>query len=270
MTERVLDWRDRRKWLMAVPRYASQVLTSDVRKFIEDQRPKCWSDDLNWLPNHEELLPAFSEKLWSYYTHAKAFHGCRPETLATYFEHGLQGQNPERILQQFRALYADLPPAVLERAIKRMSGRGADERGSIWLSTDDKQMIRDHGHYIISDSEYLLSLAAHIVTGDPWGEDYRLRLRNVGIPTILEINIPVALIPSSERLAGARVILSHWGQRRARKLLGSSSSPGYRLRTDLPPECIKAHYHPARIVDRHTTYGRYENRQLICELCEPG
>jgi len=161
-------------------------------KLIEDQRPKCWSDDLTWLPNHEELLPAFSEKLWSYYTHAKAFHGCRPE-----------------------------------------------------------------------------NLAAHIVTGDPWGEDYRIRLRNVRVPTILEIDIPVALIPSSERLAGARLILSHWGQRRARKLLGSSSSPGYRLRTDLPPECIKAHYHPARIVDRHTTYGRYENGQLICELCEP-
>lgn len=126
--ERVLDWRDRRKWLMAVPKYASQVLTSDVRKLIEDQRPKCWSDDLTWLPNHEELLPAFSEKLWSYYTHAKAFHGCRPENLATYFDHGLQGQDPER---------------------------------------------------------------------------------------------------------------------------------------------IKAHYQPARIVDRHTTYGRYENRQLICELCKP-
>lgn len=138
---------------MAVPRYASQVLTSDVRKHIENQRPKCWSDDLAWLPNHEELLPAFSEKLWSYYTHAKAFHGCRPENLATYFDHGLKGQDPERILKQFRTLYADLPPAVLDRAIKRMSGRGADERGSIWLSTDDREMVRDHGHYIISGSE---------------------------------------------------------------------------------------------------------------------
>jgi len=267
MIERVLDWRNRRAWLTAIPRYATQVLTPAVRNHVEAQRPECWSDDLRWLPNHEEVLQAFSEKLWSYYSHAKAFHGCRPENLRSYFEEGLQGQDPERILQKFRRLYADVPPHALNKAIDVMHGRRADERGSIWLSTDDKQMIRDHGHYIISGSEYLLALAAHIDVGDPWAEDYRLRPREVGIPTILEVDIPVELIPARERLAGAKVILSHWGQRRSRKLLGSSSSPGYRLSCDLPPSSIKAHYHPARVTDFHTHFGLYVNEKLECDMC---
>ncbi|RWU24965.1 hypothetical protein DM813_04275 [Pseudomonas alkylphenolica] len=267
MIERVLDWRNRRAWLNALPRYASQVLTPPIRQHIETTRPECWSDDFRWLPNQEEVLPAFSEKLWSYYTHAKAFHGCRPESLATYFEEGLRGQEPDRILQTFRRLYADVPTSALNKAIRLMGERRGDERGSIWLSTDDHQMIRDHGHYIISGSEYLLALAANIHVEDTWEDDYRLRLRDVGIPTILEVDIPVDLIPARERLAGARVILSHWGQRRARRLLGSSSSPGYRLSCNLPPSSIKAHYHPGRVKDFHTPFGLYINKQLKCDMC---
>lgn len=267
MAERVLDWRKRGRWLRAIPNYATQVLTIDVRRRVEIARPKCWSDDLAWLPHYEELVPEFCEKLWGYYTHAKAFHGCRPDSVASYFEYGLQGQSLDRILQKFREIFADVPTELLDRAVEVMHSRRADERGCIWFSGDDEKMIRDHGHYIINGSEYLLALAAHIDNVDRWGEDYRLRLRTVGIPTILEVDIPVDLIPENQKLEVARMILSEWGQLRARKPLGRSSSPCYVVRCDIPASCIKAHYHPTCIPDFHTNDGPYQNRQVTCELC---
>jgi hypothetical protein len=267
MIERVLDWRNRRAWLTAIPRYASQILSPSVREHVEAERPNCWADDLRWLPNHGELESAFSERLWSHYSHVKTFHGCRPTSLASYFDKGVQGQDPGRIVQTFREIYADVPASAVNRAIEVMRARRADERGSIWLAANDRKMIEGFGHYIISGSEYLLALAAHIEVDYPWAEDYRLRLRDVDIPTILEIDVPVELISKQDKLAGARVILSNWGQLRARRPVGGASPPSYRLMHDIPPSCIKAHYHPSRIKDMHTEYGLFVNKELACDIC---
>jgi len=267
MIERVLDWRNRRAWLRAIPRYASLILTPDVRKRLEHARPDCWSDVMDWLPNHEHLVPIFCEALWSYYTHVKGFHGCRPESLSSYFENGLKGQAVESIVKKFHRIYADVPSGLRQRAIEQMHQRGLSERGRTWLSGDDKKMIEQHGHYIIHGSEYLMALAARMSDGDRWGEDYRLRLRQIGIPTILEVNIPVALIPDVQKREVGKMILSEWGQIRASKPLRRSSAPCYVVRHDIPAECIKAHYHPAQIIDFHTDNGPYVNTALTCELC---
>lgn len=268
MTHKVLDWRNRRAWLQHVRSYAKPLLTPGLVKLLEQRRPQCWSDALDWLPNHDDLIPEFCDRMSSFYTHFKAFHGCRPESLSSYYEHGLRGQNADSIIKKFRQLFADLPPTSLDQAIEKMKHRESSERGKIWLSVDDRQMVREFGHYIINGSEYLLALAARL-GGGRYDEDYRLRLRTIGIPTVLEVDIPIELITPAQKLDVAKIILSEWGQLRTKRPLGISSSPSYVVRSDIPAECIKAHYHPAKIRDFHHDIPTYVNKITRCEQCPP-
>ncbi|WP_183140923.1 MULTISPECIES: hypothetical protein [Pseudomonas syringae group] len=269
MPEKVLDWRNRRTWLGDIRSYSTNLLTPELTAELKLQRPKCWSDVMDWLPDHDDVVPEFCEQMSSFYTHFKAFHGCRPESLSSYYVDGLQGQNAEAIIQRFRSLFSDVPLVDLEQAIEEMQHRESSEKGKVWLSGDDQEMLRGFGHYIINGSEYLLALAAKLGSVRDDGEDYRLRLRTIGIPTVLEVDIPIDLIPPPQQLAVAKMILSEWGQLRTRRPLGISSSPCYVVRSDIPAECIKAHYHPARIKDFHHYVPTYINKTVRCEYCPP-
>lgn len=263
-----MDWRKRRAWLRHIPLYAESLLTPSLVAVLERRRPECWSDVMDWLPDHEDLVPEFCDRMSSFYTHFKGFHGCRPESLSSYYEHGLQGQNASMIIEKFRRLFADLPAANIEQAIEKMKHREASERGKVWLTGDDREMVEEFGHYIINGSEYLLALAARL--SDPYsGEDYRHRLRKMGIPTILEVDIPIDLIPEPQKLEVGKMILSEWGQLRTKRPLGTTSSPCYVVRSDIPAEFIKAHYHPARIRDFHHPIPTYINRTIRCDHCLP-
>jgi hypothetical protein len=267
MPEKVLDWRNRRAWLRDIRSYAKTLLTTELTTALERKKSDCWSDVMDWLPDHDEMVPEFCDRMSSFYTHFKAFHGCRPDTLSSYYANGLQGQNTGFIITKFRSLFSDVPPDELELAISQMKHRESSEKGRIWLSGDDREMLTGFGHYIINGSEYLLSLAANLGTGSNGEEDYRLRLRTVGIPTVLEVDIPIDLIPPLQKLEVAKMILSEWGQLRTKRPLGMSLSPCYVVRSDIPVECIKAHYHPARITDFHHYKRTYVNKTVSCEHC---
>ncbi len=269
MVQKVLDWRNRRAWLQHVRWYAKPLLTPKLVAALERRKPQCWSDVMDWLAGHEEVVPDFCDRMSSYYTHLKAFHGCRPESLSTYYEQGLQGQDANSIILKLKKLFADVPLAELDKAIEKMQHRESSEKGKTWLSGDDREMVRGHGHYIISGSEYLLALAAKLGTGQGGEEDYRLRLRTIGIPTVLEVDIPIDLVPPAQKLEVAKMILSEWGQLRTKRPLDMSSSPCYVVRSDIPAECIKAHYHPARIHDFHHYITTYVNNTQRCECCPP-
>ena len=269
MPEKVLDWRNRRAWLRDIRSYAKTLLTAKLTATLERKRPDCWPDVMDWLPGHDEVVPEFCDRMSSFYTHFKAFHGCRPDTLASYHENGLQGQSAVSILSKFRLLFSDVPQDELEQAIHKMKHREASEKGKVWLSADDREMLKDFGHYAINGSEYLLALAANLGTGHNGKEDYRLRLRTIGIPTVLEVDIPVDLVPPLQKHALAKMILSEWGQLRTKRPLGTSSPPCYIVRTDIPADCIRAHYHPSKIPDPHHYIRTYVNKTVRCDHCPP-
>jgi hypothetical protein len=217
--------------------------------------------------NHEDLVPTFCEVLTSYYSHAKAFHGCRPENIRSYYEHGLQGHQPDRIQARFRERFHDVDPSQLQKAIDELGNRSTSEKGKIWLTGDDRRMLDDFGHYSINGSEYLMSLAARLTRFDRYGEDYRWRLREIGVPTVLEVDIPFSLIRPRQITEVATMILSAWGQNVTGKHLGIDSPPCYVIHEDIAADCIKDHYHPERIRDVHREPGMYISNITRCEMC---
>lgn len=266
MKERTLDWRKRCSWLNSIRFYAHDLLTEKTRESLQRERPKCWADKPVWLPDHEVLVPAFCERMSRYYTHVKAFHGCRPESLALYYSHGLLGQDSKRIASKFREIFADVSTAEIDRAIEQSQSGG--EPGKIFLTADDGKMINGFGHYVIHGSEYLLGLATKLTRSNPY-EDYRQRLRTVGVPTVLEVDIPVSYLTHHQKLSLARTILAAWGQLQTRRALSLGSAPCYVINQNIPPECIKGHYHPTQIHDAHSASGElYINCKSACDMCE--
>lgn len=268
MKIKVFDWRNRRSWLSAMRRYAGHILTQELRAELAGGRPKCWSDNFEWLPEAEFVIPDFVEAMTNYYSHFKAFHGCRPRSLDSYYTHGLVGQNFEPLIRSFREIFADVAKDDIKRAIDKFVKRGQQGQGAIWLLADDQLLIKECGHYIIQGSEFLMALAANLGHG-PSGEDYRFRLRNYGIPTVLEVDLPIGLVPPHQHVEVAKSLLSEWGQLAARRPLGfGSEGPLYVVRGDIPAECIRSHYHPAKVVDPHRGFRPYINNTLRCDFCQ--
>lgn len=265
-TGEVLDWRNRAQWLDAASQYARHLLTPSVRRTLARTRPSCWSVDMSWLPDSDDLFSEFVHCFAEHYSHLKAFHGCRPVLLSSYYEHGLRGQDADQLILQFRAMFADVPATDLSAAIDSLGDRSTRERGAIWLVGDEREMVEEYGHYIIQGSEYLMSLAACLGVS-PRGEDYRFRLRERGIPTVLEVDIPIEIVQWADIKEVAQMVLSVWGQEVTKQRLESSPSPCYVIRRTIGPQCIRSHTHPEKIFDPHRGYIPYRNRQRTCDMC---
>jgi len=267
MTKIVLDWRNRAEWLDATSKYAGHVLTPALRRTLAKTRPKCWSDDMSWLSDWEDLIPEFIFCFAEHYTHLKAFHGCRPVALSSYYDQGLRGQDSGQLIPVFREIFADVPASDLDAAIASLGDRSTRERGAIWLASDDREMIEEYGHYVIQGSEFLMALAATLGVSKN-GEDYRFRLRDRGVPTVLEIDLPVGTVHEDEIGDVAKLVLSVWGQAVTKQHAGSSPSPCYVVRRTIGAECIVGHVHPERIQDPHRGNIRYVNTQRTCDVCD--
>jgi hypothetical protein len=233
---KVFDWRKRRSWLASIRHYAAEVLSEEVHKHVRRARPQCWSDDMSWLPDNRWLVGEFCGRMTEYYTHFRAFHGCRPVRTAAYYEHGLLGQSKGQIHATFRELFGDHYAAdALDCAIEQFEQRGLRESGKIWFLACDEELVQRCGHYLIQGSEYLMALA-----GTLGGTFAQRRLRGLGVPTVFEVDIPTSFLSGAQQQEVARSILSEWGQLVARRPLGMSGTPPcYVLRQDLPPQYIR-------------------------------
>ncbi len=154
-----------------IQHYANDLLGPSIRNRIAQDRPKCWSDDMSWLPDSEDIVPEFISRFTTYYGYFKGFHGCRPLTLSSYYEQGLVGQNSAELFAIFREIFSDVPQDKIDRVVEQFSDRGLRERGAIWFVGDDASLIEDCGHYAIQGSEFLMALAAALCGPDA-SEDY--------------------------------------------------------------------------------------------------
>lgn len=134
--------------------------------------------------------------------------------------------------------------------------------------SDDAELVDECGHYLIQGSEFLMTLAAELCKAGS-GEDFRFRLREFGIPTVLEVDIPIEVVGAGDIEEAARMILSEWGQTVTKHNLGLSQSPCYVVRRNVTPENIVGHTHPTTVPDPHRGFVSYLNDRSTCEFCIP-
>lgn len=265
MSANLFDWNARETWLAEVPEYAGAFLTKQVQAKIAKSRPKFWSDDFAWLPvadGEEKFAAAFA----AYYRHIRAFHGCRPVSLQSYFAEGLRGQTTEAIEAQFLDLFSDVPQQALHTALADFQDRKRAERGKFWVVLEENELIETCGHYLIQGSEYLMGLAATLCRLAP-GEDYHLRLRSSGTPTVFELHISTDHLPENQVNELSRLVLSVWGERTAQRPLRMGDNPCLTVEQTIDAKYLVAHTHPRHIPDPHSGYAIYVNDRTECPHC---
>jgi hypothetical protein len=266
MNEIVFDWTKRSSWLRAIKNYASAAITAELREHLSTKRPDCWSDNLSWLPDIE-IADQFAIDFKNHYTHIKAYHGCRPTAIEDYYQNGIVGQNSEKLFSSFRNTFEDLPKSAVEKAIDNMKYRAIREAGKTWFVLNGKDLLDDCGHYLIQGSEYVMALAAELGKVHYSSEDYRLRLRNIGIPTLFEVHIPLSFIRTQQIESLAKTVLSNWGQLAAKKPLGINTDYCISIHQPLPAKQIINHFHPSQIRDPHFSGKTYISQNITCSLC---
>lgn len=264
----LLDWRNKKEWISAISVYAGDIINENlVEKIRSSDLEGCWSDDMSWLQD-EDIVDCFRERLLTHYSHVKAFHGCRPISVRSYYDNGFLGQNKGSIEKQFRELFSDVESNLVEQAISDLNERGISEKGKIYFVCSELDLIECSGHYLIQGSEYIMAMAASLCRLSSASEDYRFRLREAGIPTVFEVNIPISQIPWQQINGLVKVILASWGTLNLFPDDEYERGMSFVLHSNLEAEHISNHIHPSRIKDQHGYTSWYRPKITSCEMCK--
>lgn len=263
----VLDWRFKEKVMLEVEKYSGHILDKEFKTHLSENVEYCYSDNMDFLPDKSYLIE-FINSFRNYYTDIKAFHGCRPVSLKPYFSYGLLGQNKKKIEQLFFEIFSDFDLTDLEECVARHSAEFINEEGKIFFVCNDAELTEDSGHYLIQGSEYLQALATSLTIKNNHICDYKRRLRDYGIPTVIEVDIPISIVPERQIIEFCKMIISKW----CNILLKVQSNGGdemcLTLRNKLEPKYIKNHYHPKKIIDPHNNNTVYISKNTYCDMCE--
>jgi hypothetical protein len=264
-------WTDKSAWLKQMSVQAAHILNDDLKEYLlEGQPEQCWSDDLNWLPG-VWVIDEMVSWLNNTYTSVKAYHACSPMNVSSYYENGLIGQRETSIISEFKKIFSDIDDEYLGKAIQSLhKSRGSNEAGKIYFGTNIDDFINidsGSGHYLIYGSEYILALAAKLMHMGCGYEDYRMRLRGVGTPTVFEVNIPLEQVEPVQIKGLAKTMLAVWGNKLLNIDADNKYGMGFVVWTDIKPSCIVSHIHPDKICDPYYGNTIFRPKKVSCEVC---
>jgi hypothetical protein len=114
-----------------------------------------------------------------------------------------------------------------------------------------------------------MGMAASLCKYSGNNEDYRLRLREIGIPTIFELNIPIHKISKNQIFDLMENIILSWASINLhQEEINYHSGRGFVVHSDIEPSCIVNHYHPKCIIDPHFHDIPYYPKITKCEICK--
>lgn len=255
-------WRDFSSWNEQILGLAQELLTQDfIHHFLSDPPEEVYPEEMNWIASLlARLKPGYSaadfevdftKRLTAHYRYLRAFHGCCPPDLSSYFEQGIVPVDPQTAVDSVKRIllcgrYPELTEKQIDEAVVR---RGLCERDKrIYFGLDDRFLIGHCGHYLLYGSEYRVGVVAELSTLG--GPDYRRCFKGLGTPTMLVCDIPWRMISEEVHRSLCRALLAE----SFRNLLDPSYAPsiidfGFAIGGVLPPEHIVSHYSPDKIRD---------------------
>lgn len=177
----------------------------------------------------------------------RTYHGCRVKDAGLFHRTGLHLNDPAALADQARRHVSEddrlewMRPKI-DQMIEEFDSRERDT-GRLYLCADDRGQLTDSasGHYCLYGSEWIQVLLG-------WGAHEVLRSR--GVPTILEIDLPLAETSEWERQEFAQTLLQEW-------IHAAVNNPDwvreldftFMMRNNIPPSWVVGHFHPARLHD---------------------
>jgi hypothetical protein len=267
--DRRIIWKQPNTWVPPLTAWLAPSFRADAMRRLKPgvERDLCW-DDREWLDvlgrsikgSVEDLTDSLSDALLP--SVVRTYHGCRTDDAGTYFRNGLLVHNRERLKAQAAAII-DAHEALqymksqLDRAIAEVDNE--IDHGRAYVVVSDEAMINDSAHYLIHGSEWIMSLF------DDFG---RSILKQIGAPTLIEIDLPLSVTHSSDRRGFAEDMLQEWTRLacNGQKWIAPINCSFWLIR-NVPPECIVGHSHPASMTDPHDGMRVYRSSVTSCKHC---
>ena len=196
-------WAAYRRWRPSILNLLSEYwewMSSIV--CVRTHREYFVADNLSWLDeaikearhlSDVDILSILVDRLPLRYPFIRAFHGCRPDSIESYREHGLLPADPHKLQEIARQMFGDTER--INHTFQKMSSYGKQSAGKVYFCLEMDELVERCGHYLLYGSEYLLCIADGV---------QRDALRRRGRATIVECNVPTHDIPKVylECLAG--------------------------------------------------------------------
>ena len=244
----------------ALQRVPAAGMFEDTMEYLDDALMSAGQESVN------EILPRLQAAVSRGFSAIRAFHACKPVSLASYYEHGIVPLTRDWLAQEAFALFeGTIPQEEINQAVAR-----ADlsiREGLVWFATDPNELTGLAGHYLIYGPESINCL---------WQDHERRfresqeRQRRRGIPTLFECAVPLSLIDSQWKREFTKRLLTEYfkGHSLIPDPDSSSAEFGFCVRHDVGPEHIIGHAHPVFISDplRHGT--QYHNPVSRCPWCD--
>ncbi|MBF0261120.1 MAG: hypothetical protein HQL97_04655 [Magnetococcales bacterium] len=224
-------------------------------------------DDLEWFSilerclkgNIDDHLEQFSMALES--SVMRIYHGCRTEDAGIYFRNGLLPHDQAILEQRLEAILARHPELEVFRANfeQRINNIGEIDKGCLYGVIDDTCLLERAAHYLIYGSEWLCAVLR---------EDGRHVLKEIGAPTLLEVDLPLYLASKSDRRELACALFTEWTRQVCNKPTQHHQIDfTFAIHSSIPSSCIVGHRHPKTLIDPLSGYRSYVSPVTYCAYC---
>lgn len=265
-------WKEPESWM---PRLSAWLLPRLRSNGLERLKPGqardiCW-DDSDWRTEvldsalragADAVALALSDALHG--ATLRAYHGCRTEDAGSYIRSGLKRHNRAQLTRQVEEFVASSEDLAWMRGRIGEKAAAVDntlDEGRLYVVLSDEAMIEHYAHYLIYGSEWICAVL---------GFSGHRFLKSRGVPTMIELDLPLNLVRSSTRDELAKTLLQEW----TRRICNTPDwvAPvdfGICMEIDLPAEFVVGHYHPQ--VMRDPLHGRepYRSPASHCAHCGP-
>lgn len=272
--DQTLIWRDRGAWFPVLEGWLKPFMYRQrFRELVKSGPLEHPEDDTEWLDILSSVSRIDARDIAENYlanalldVQLRAYHGCRIEDAGVLHNDGLVVNDPTALAARARQLVMEHESlswlrAEIDQKISEFEYRDRDV-GRLHVVADERGQLGDAGagHYCLYGSEWmqvLLGWGAHDV------------LRSVGVPTMVELKLPLNIVADWEREQFALVLLQEW-------IHAAVNRPDwvreldftFTLRQNVPPDWVIGHRHPARLYDPfHRVWRRSE--ATTCPHCAP-
>ncbi|WP_133121827.1 hypothetical protein [Pleomorphomonas carboxyditropha] len=230
-------------------------------------RDICW-DDSEWSDILEKSVrgnfDSYTEELADSLKHAimRTFHGCRTDDAGIYFREGLRLHDRREMTAKLRTIIEENAELHWMRDRVDEAIREVDntlDEGRLYVVADDTVLLKHAAHYLIYGSEWITAVLG--------GPGHRV-LKNIGVPTLLEIDLPLSMSTSQTRTELAVKMLNEWTRFTCNAPDWSAPIDfSFCLRADVPASCIVGHSHPAELHDPLNGRALYRPLKTACAYC---
>lgn len=131
------------------------------------------------------------------FTHIRAYHACRTESIESYKKEGIRAPGYDEMFTKAKRTLAFLgkEESEIKKAFEKIWGK-FEKTGPrhVYLGVWKNELLNYSGHYLVYGSELIASVAAFLGSNTYEAERNQNQLKAIGRPTLILCNIPIEQI----------------------------------------------------------------------------